>query len=102
MILGSVNFLWATIIGALLNGSGRVQETLGVPCTIFKAPMTAKVFPMLMTMGMMVLMATLVIAIVVANISYGFWNHSIATELHPAIEASQLLGSLSTINTMNG
>ena len=46
-------------------------------------------------------MAVLVIAIVVANIAYGYWNHSIATELNPAIEASQLLGSLSTINTVN-
>ena len=38
---------------------------------------------------------------VVANISYGYWNHYIATELNPAIEGSQLLGSLSTINTVN-
>ena len=56
---------------------------------------------MLMMMGMMVLMPVLVIAIVVANISYGYWNHSIATELNPAIEGNELLGSLSTINTMN-
>ena len=34
---------------------------------------------MLMMMGMMVLMAVLVIAIVVANISYRYWNHSINT-----------------------
>ena len=51
-----------------------------------------------MMMGMMV---ALVIAIVVANISYGYWNHSIATELNPAIQGSQLLGRLSTINTVN-
>jgi hypothetical protein len=42
-----------------------------------------------MMMGMMALMAALVIAIVVANISYGYWKHSIATELNPAIEGSQ-------------
>ena len=46
-------------------------------------------------------MAALVIAIVVATISYGYWNPSIATELSPAIERSQLLRSLSTINTVN-
>ncbi|MBQ12459.1 MAG: hypothetical protein CMJ45_13035 [Planctomyces sp.] len=56
---------------------------------------------MLMMMGMMVLIAALVIAIVLANISYGYWNHSIATELNPAVEGSQLLGSLATINTVN-
>ena len=50
-----------------------------------------------MMMGMMVL----VIAIFEANISYGYWNHSIATKLNPAIEGSQLLGSLSSINTVN-
>ena len=71
MILGGITFLLATILGALRTRGGRVIETLGVPVTIIKAPMSAKVFPMLMMMGMMVLMAALVIAIVVANISYG-------------------------------
>ena len=97
IILGGVSFLLETIHGALRTGSGRIQEALGVPVTIIKAPMTPKVFPMLMMMGMMVL----VIAIFEANISYGYWNHSIATKLNPAIEGSQLLGSLSSINTVN-
>ena len=70
MILGGVTFLLATILGVLRTGGGRVQDVLGVPVTIIKAPMTAKVLPMLMMMGMMVSMAALVIAIVVANISY--------------------------------
>ena len=56
---------------------------------------------MLMMMGMMDLMAVLVIAIVLVNISCGYWNHSIATELNPAIEGSQLMGSQSTITTVN-
>ena len=99
MILGGVTFLLATILGALHTGGGRVQQALGVPITTIQAPMTAKVFPMLFMMEMMVLMAALVIAIIVANISHGYWNHYIATELNPAIEGSQLLGSLSTINT---
>ena len=43
----------------------------------------------------------MVIAIFVATISYGYWNHSIATMLNPEIEGSKLLGSLSTINTVN-
>jgi hypothetical protein len=101
MILGGVTFLLATILGALRTGGGRVQEALGVPVTIIKPPMTAQVFPMLMMMGMMVLVAALVIAIVVATTSYGYWNHSIATELNPAAQGSQLLGSLSTIHTVN-
>ena len=101
MILGGVTFLLATILGSLRTGGGRVQEALGVPVRIIKSPMTAQIFPVLMMMGMMILIASLIIAIVIATISYGYWNHSIATELNPAAEGSQLLTSLSTINTMN-
>ena len=56
---------------------------------------------MLMMMGMMILIASLIIAIVVATVSYGYWNHSIAIEFNPAEAGSQLLGCLSTINTVN-
>ncbi|MBQ12460.1 MAG: hypothetical protein CMJ45_13040 [Planctomyces sp.] len=45
MILGGVTFLLATILGALRTGGGRLQEALGVPVTIIRPPMTAKVFP---------------------------------------------------------
>ena len=68
MILGSVTFLLATILGALRTGGARVQQAISVPVTIIQAPMTAKFFPMLFMMGMIVLMAALVIAIVVAKI----------------------------------
>ena len=97
MILGGVTFLLATILGALRTGGGRVQEALSVPVRVIKPPKTARIFPMLM----MILIASLIIAIVVATVSYGYWNHSIATELNPAAAGSQLLGSLSTINTVN-
>ncbi|MCH7605578.1 MAG: hypothetical protein IH962_00355 [Chloroflexi bacterium] len=100
MILGGVTFLLATILGSLRTGGARVQEALGVPVKIIKPPMTAKMFPMIMMMGMMVLMASLLIAIVLATISYGYWNHSIATELNPATEGSALLQSLSTITSI--
>ena len=101
MLLGGVTFLLATILGALRTGGGRVQEALGVPVKIIKPPMTAKVFPMFMMMGMMVLIAALVIGIVLATISYGCWNHSIATELNPAVEGSALLQSLSTVTSVS-
>ena len=52
-----------------------------------KLPITAQMFPMLMMMGMMVLIAALVIGIILAVISFGYWNHSIATELNPAVQA---------------
>ena len=101
MILGCVTFLLATILGALRTGGGRVQEALGVPVTVLKPPMTAQLFPMLMMMGMMVLIASLVTGVVLAFISYGYWNHSIATQLNPAAEGSALLSSLANIHTVS-
>ena len=101
MILGGVTFLLATILGSLRTGGGRVQEALGVPVRIIKPPMTATIFPMAMMMGMMVLIASLVVGIVEASIAYGYWNHSIATQLNPAAEGSALLGDLQTVATMS-
>ncbi len=99
MIVGGVTFLLATILGALRVGGAGVQQALGETVRMPKPPMTAQMFPMVMMLGMMVLIAALVIAIVLAFISYGYWNHSIANELNPAVEGSQLLGTLSTINS---
>ena len=72
----------------------------GSPVRLPKPPITAQMFPMLMMMGMMILIAALVIGIILAVISSGYWNHAIATELDPAVEGSQLLGTLSTINSI--
>ena len=71
MILGGVTFLLATILGAHRTGGGRVQEDLGVPIRIIKPPKTARIFSILMMKGMMILIASLTIAIVVATVSYG-------------------------------
>ena len=98
MLLGGVTFLLATILGALRVGGGRVQEALGVEVRILKPPMTANVFPMLMMMGMMVLMASLVIGIVLATLTFGYWDHSIATQLNPSTGA--LLADLGTIKAV--
>ena len=99
MILGGVTFLLATILGALRVGGARVQQALGESVRMPKPPMTAQMFPMLMMLGMMVLIAALVVGIILAVISFGYWNHSIASELNPAVEGSQLLGTLSTISS---
>ncbi len=100
MILGGVIFLLATILGALRTGGGRVQEALGVPVRIIKPPMTAKVFPVVMMMGMVVLMISVVISVVLAFTAYDYWNHSIATQLNPAVAGSALLNDLQTVNSV--
>ena len=98
MILGGVTFLLATILGALRVGGGRVQEALGIDVRIIKPPMTAKVFPMVMMMGMMVLIASLVISIPIAVLSFDYWNHSITDQLNPS--TTGLLSDLGTINAV--
>jgi hypothetical protein len=98
MILGGVTFLLATILGALRVGGGRVQEALGAEVRIINPPMTAKVFPMVMMMGMMTLMVAVVIGVVLGSLSYDYWNHSIATQLNPA--TGGLLADLGTISSV--
>ena len=100
MILAGVTFLLATILGALRVGGAGVQNALGETVRMPKPPMTAQMFPMLMMLGLMILIASLVIGIILAFLTYDYWNHSIATELSPALEGSGLLDDLSTINTM--
>ena len=98
MLLGGVTFLLATILGALRVGGGRVQEALGVEVRIIKPPMTAKIFPMLMMMGMMFLIASLVVGIVLGAQTYDYWNHSITAELNP--DTAGLLADLGTIKAI--
>ncbi|MEE9325438.1 MAG: hypothetical protein V3U90_07835 [Dehalococcoidia bacterium] len=100
MILGGITFALATILGNLKVGGGRVQEAIGKGTMVIKPPMTAKMFPMLMMMGMMVLMATLIIGIVEAAIAADYWDHSIANELNVAPEGSDLLSDLGTIQAV--
>ena len=97
MLLGGITFLLATILGALRTGGGRVQQALGVEVRIVKPPTTAKVFPMVMMMGMMLLIVALIVAIVNSTLAYGYWNHSVATQLNPALEGSGVLTDLGTI-----
>ena len=100
MIMGGITFALATILGNLKTGGGRVQEAIGKGTMELKPPMTAKMFPMVMMMGMMVLMASFVIGIILAVISADYWNHSIAAELNTASAGSVLLSDLGTIKAI--
>lgn len=100
MLLGGVTFLLATILGALRVGGGRVQEALGVEVKLLKPPITAQLFPMVMMMGMMVLVAALIISIPLATLTYNYWNHSIAAQLDTAAAGSDLLADLGSINAI--
>jgi len=100
MLLGGVTFLLATILGALRTGGGSVQQALGAEVKLIRPPTTAKLFPMVMMMGMMVLVVALIVGIVQANIAADYWNHSIATRLNPAEAGSDILRDLGQIQAL--
>ncbi len=56
-------------LGALRTGVGRVQEALGVSVHLIKIPMTTKMIPIVIVMGMMILKAALTVGIVDAAIT---------------------------------
>ncbi|HVC88276.1 MAG TPA: hypothetical protein VNC40_12740 [Gaiellaceae bacterium] len=66
LLLGSVTFLLATILGELRDGGTSVQKALGEQALILKRPLTGKLFPPVMMMGLMTLLATLVVGFVEA------------------------------------
>lgn len=65
-LLSAVTFLLATILGELRDGGTSVQQALGEKALILKRPLTGKLFPPAMMMGLMTLIATLVIGFVQA------------------------------------
>ena len=60
-------FLLGSILSALRNGGGEVQESLGLTVQTLKMPASAKLFITVMVMGVMVSMAQFVLYIVAAN-----------------------------------
>lgn len=66
LLLGSVTFLLATILGELRDGGTSVQQALGEQALILKRPLTAVLFPAVMMMGMMTLLAALAVGFVQA------------------------------------
>ncbi len=53
-ILSSIAFLLASILSALREGGGEVQQALGISVVTLQMPATAKAFVALMMMGLMV------------------------------------------------
>jgi len=61
-------------------------------------PRSAKMFPMLMMMGLMILLIGLIWALATNAIVTAYWANSIANTLNPATEGSTLLRQLGTIS----
>ncbi len=65
-LLSAVTFLLATILGELRDGGTGVQQALGEQALILKRPLSGKLFPPAMMIGLMTLIATLAIGFVEA------------------------------------
>ncbi len=66
MLLGGIAFLLGSILAAIRDGGGEVQETVGVTVKTLKMPASAKAFVGLMMVGLMLGVAQFVLYIFVA------------------------------------
>ncbi len=99
ILLGSITMALGLIATTLRDLGTDVMSTWptklnpGTP----EKPRSARMFPMLMMMGWMLLIAALIWGLGLNGTVASYWNHSIATELNPAQPGSALLNQLGTI-----
>ncbi len=100
LILSAITFLLASILGVFRVGGGRLQQAFGHEAQSLTPPVTARLFPMLMMMGLLILIVNLVISAIVGGFAWDVYGHSIA-EINAAEPGSDLLGDLRTVETYN-
>lgn len=100
LLFSGITFVLANIINALRAAGAGLQRTLGVEVKALPKPTQAKLFPPLMMLGLMILIAAFLISLWLAGVSASYWNHAIATELDTAQAGSALLGQLATIQSV--
>ncbi len=98
LILAAITFSLASILGVFRAGGVRLQQAFGHEAETLTPPITARLFPMLMMMGLMVLIVNLIIAAVIGSLAWDVYGHSVA-EINAAPEGSSLLDDLATVNT---
>lgn len=78
MLLSGISFLLGSILAALRESGGSIQESLGLPVRILKMPRTAKLFVGFMALGLMVSMIQAVLYAVAAGVgnpqSFAAWS----------------------------
>lgn len=75
-LLSGITFLLATILGTLRDGGRDVQRTVNGESVDLVKPITAKLFPPVMMMGLMVLMAAVVVGIVLSTLQGDYWANA--------------------------
>ena len=98
-LLSGVTFLLATILGTLRDGGREIQRAVGGTSVDLVKPLTAKLFPPVMMMGLMVLIAATVIGVIVGVEQSDYWQHA-SSEVLPAPQTAELSSDLSNIQSI--
>jgi hypothetical protein len=96
LILSAITFSLANILGVFRAGGVQVQKAFGKEPQTLTPPITAKLFPMFMMMGLMILIANLIIAVIIGAEAWDVYGHSVA-EINSAEAGSPLLSDLGTV-----
>ena len=98
LILSAITFSLANILGVFRVGGVQIQQAFGKEPQTLTRPITGMLFPMMMMMGLMILIANLIIAVVIGAIAWDVYGESVAT-INAAEPGSSLLGDLGTVNS---
>ena len=98
LILSAITFSLANILGVFRAGGVQVQKAFGKEPQTLTPPITAKLFPMFMMMGLMILIANLIVAVIIGAIAWDVYGNSVA-EINAAAPGSSLLGDQGTVNS---
>jgi hypothetical protein len=98
LILAAITFSLANILGVFRAGGVRIQQAFGREAQSLTPPITARLFPMLMMMGLVILIVNLIISAFIGGLAWDVYGHSVA-EINAAEPGSSLLGDLGTVNT---
>ena len=98
LLLSAITFSLANILGVFRSGGFRLQKAFGGEAQGLTPPITARLFPMLMMVGLVILIVNLIIAAFIGALAWDVYGHSVA-DINAATEGSSLLGDLGTVNT---
>lgn len=99
VLLGAITMALGVIIQTLrdLGNSVTARWPSNLNPGTPEKPMAAKLFPMIMMMGWIVLIVGFIWALSLNGVVTSYWNHAIAGELNPAQPGSTLLQQLAII-----
>ncbi len=98
LILSAITFSLANILGVFRVGGVQIQQAFGKEPQTLTRPITGMLFPMMMMMGLMILIANLIVAVIIGAIAWDVYGNSVA-EINAAAPGSSLLGDQGTVNS---